>query len=216
VGSNGIYHSGQGLLSTTPSAAPPTGNAVRMFSLTRPSNCYTVSEPPFFPCPHWATPIDGATATSPVIGPGEETVYTGTDAGTVYALDAATGAIRWSAPAGAPVTASPALADGTLFVPTGDGDLVAFDATTGAVRCSAPTGSPLTVQPAVAGGVVYTGSADGSLHAFPAAGCGAATCRPLWSASTGSRITGPPAVTGGQLYVGTQDGRLIAYAPRES
>lgn len=215
VGSHGIYHAGRGLVSTTPSTMPPTGNAVRRFSVDRPSNCYTVGEPPFLPCPQWATPIDGATARSPVIGPGEETVYTGTDAGTVYALDAVNGAIRWSAPAGAAVTASPALAGGTLFVPTGDGDLVAFDATTGAVRCSAPTGSPITVQPAVAGGVVYTGSADGSLHGFPAAGCGAATCLPLWSASTGSRITGAPAVTGGRLYVGTQDGRLIAYAPTE-
>lgn len=67
------------------------------------------------------------------------------------------------------------------------------------------------MQPSVAGGVVFTGSADGSLHAFPAAGCGQASCTPLWSTSTGSPISGAPAVTSGQLYVGTENGRVIAY-----
>lgn len=213
LGANGVYHGGVGLVTTTPGAAPQTGNGVRRFGIAKPGNCYTGSTTTFFPCPQWATPVDGTYAQSPVIDSAEETVYTGTDAGTVYALDAASGAIMWSAPAGAGVTESPALADGTLFVPTADGDLVAFDAATGAMMWSAPTGGEISVQPAVAGGVVYTGSTDGSLHGFPAAGCGAATCTPLWSAATGSPITGDPAVTGGRLYVGTQDGRLIAYAP---
>jgi outer membrane protein assembly factor BamB len=73
-------------------------------------------------------------------------------------------------------------------------------------------GVELGVQPAVAGGVVFTGSDDGALHAFAAAGCGSATCEPLWTASTGSSaVSGRPAVSGGQLYVGTADGQVIAY-----
>jgi outer membrane protein assembly factor BamB len=104
------------------------------------------------------------------------------------------------------------VADGTVFVPTADGRLVALDAATGARSWTASTGVELGVQPAVAGGVVFTGSDDGALHAFTAAGCGSATCEPLWTASTGSSaVSGGPAVSGGQLYVGTADGQVVAY-----
>jgi outer membrane protein assembly factor BamB len=56
---------------------------------------------------------------------------------------------------------------------------------------------------------------DGRLAALAAdaAGCGVATCSPLWTAATGSRITGAPAVSNGTLYLGTADGRLLAYRP---
>jgi outer membrane protein assembly factor BamB len=161
-------------------------------------------------CPLWATPIDGI-AQPVVIALGQRTVYTGTGAGTIYALDATTGTVQWSASVGAAVSASPALADGILYVPTADGRLVALD-TAGTRLWEASTGARIGVQPAVAGGVVYTGSDDGSVDAFDAAGCGAPTCAALWSAETGNRITGAPAVSGGQLYVGTADGRLVAYA----
>jgi outer membrane protein assembly factor BamB len=219
AGTRGVYHVGQSLVTTTPGPEPATAHGIRMYSYDRPPSCYTGgSSPLFLPCPSWATPLDGSSATPPVIGPGDETVYTGTNVGTVYAIDAATGAVRWQASAGAAVTASPALVGGTLFVPTADGDLVAMAAGgCGAATCdplwAAPAGDALTVQPAAAGGVVFTGAADGSVHAFPAAGCGAATCGPLWSASTGSRVTGAPAVSNGRLYVGTNDGRIVAYAP---
>jgi outer membrane protein assembly factor BamB len=213
VGKEGVLHAGRGLLTTTPSTSPATGNGVRSFSIGRPANCYTGGDFPYFPCPTWATPVDGAVSSPPVIGANGDLVYAGTGAGTMYALYTSDGLGLWTASVGAAITASPALSGGTLFVPTADGDLVALDAQTGDALWTARTGSALTVQPAVAGGVVYTGSADGSVRAYPAAGCGAATCHPLWSASTGSRITGAPAVSGGRLYVGTQDGRVVAYAP---
>lgn len=218
VGTGGAYHAGGGLVTTTPGTAPAIGQGVRRFGTERPETCYTGGTSPYFPCPQWATELDGAATTSPVVGPGEETVYAGTAAGTVYALDAATGDVRWTAAVGARVTAPPALAGGTLFVPTEDGDLVAVAADGCGERTCTPlwtaaAGSEITVQPAVAGGVVFTGSADGTLHAFPAAGCGAPACTDLWSASTGSRITGAPAVSSGRLYAGTGDGRVLAYAP---
>ena len=208
-GGDAFYASGSGTLATTP-GDPAVGPAVRAYSVSEPQpGCGPAADQE---CPLWATPIDG-TATRPVIGADLDgsTLYVGTSAGTVYALDAATGAVQWTASVGAEVSASPALADGVLYVPTADGRLVALGAT-GATLWSASTGARLGVQPAVAGGVVYTGANDGSVDAFPAAGCEAATCAALWSAETGSRITGAPAVSGGQLYVGTADGRLVAYA----
>jgi outer membrane protein assembly factor BamB len=175
-------------------------------------------------CPLWTATLDAPVAGRPVIGPGRPggpegpggtTVYVGTTAGTVHAIDAATGAVAWTASVGSAVTDSPALAHDTLYVPTSSGDLVAVPAGgCGASTCppawSAATGSRISSQPVVAGGVVVTGSEEGALRAFDAAGCGSATCPALWSASASSMVTGM-AVSGGSLYVGTAATRLIAY-----
>jgi outer membrane protein assembly factor BamB len=209
LGQDRVYQAGRGLI-------PPSssGNAVRAYPVaTAPPQC-PAPAPAGFGCPVWLTPISGTTATPPVIdGSYETVVITGTDTGAVYALDSATGAVRWTSTAAAPaqVTDTPALAAGSLYVPTTNG-LVVLDAATGATRWTAATG-PLRVQPAVAGGVVFTGAEDGTVMAFDAAGCGAASCAPLWSVDTGdASITGAPAVNQGRLYVGTSDSRVLAYA----
>jgi outer membrane protein assembly factor BamB len=210
IGADGLFHAGNGPLA--PAVGAPLGNGVRRFSLTTPANCNPSGSTPLFPCPTWATATDGV-ATSPVLGEGR--VYTATSAGTVYALDAATGAVAWTAAVGSAVEAPPALADGTLFVPTTGGDLVALDAADGSVRFRGATGAAQRVQPAVAADVVVTGSDDGTLHAWDTGGCGPATCPSLWSTDTGTdAVTGAPAVSGGRLYVGTADGRLLAYTPQ--
>jgi outer membrane protein assembly factor BamB len=221
VGRDRIYGAGVGTLPpyTTQGGVltfDHLGNGVRAFDRDQSNAC--ANPDPLLPpwdCGLWATPTDGF-ATAPVIGPDEATLYVGTDAGTVYAVDAANGAILWSASAGAAVEHPPALAGGLLYVPTADGDLVVFDVDAcGGGTCSpawsAPSPGPISAQPAVAGGVVFVGTASGALRAFDAGGCGAATCVPLWSAETGSAITGDPAVSSGHVFAGTADGRLIAY-----
>jgi outer membrane protein assembly factor BamB len=207
LGTNAVYQAGFGTNVGPPAAR---GNGLRAYPLTPPTAC----PPPLdlALCPTWSTLLDGTTSTAPVLGDSEQSIFTGTDAGTVYAVNGSTGAIQWSVPVGAAVTDSPALANGSLYVPTADGDLVVLDAATGATQWTALTGSRIGVQPAVAGGVVFTGSDNGSVQAFNAAGCGSAVCGSLWSDSTGTAaITGDPAVNQGQLYVGTSDSRLIAY-----
>jgi len=186
------------------------GNGVRSFAVAAaPATCPPPA-PAGFACPQWGTALPGGTATDPVLGPGETTLYVATDAGAVHAVDTATGAVTWSAAVTGAGAAPPALAQGALYVPTAGG-VVVLDAASGAVRFTATTGSPVKVQPAVAGGVVYAGAADGTVAAFGAGGCGAATCAPRWSDATGSAITGAPAVDLGHLYVGTADGRIVAY-----
>ena len=161
----------------------------------------------------WTRPV-GGTATPVVIGD-DDTVFAGSSNGTLYALRADTGGIRWTATLGSPVTQPPALAGGVLHVATADGRLSAIAADgCGTYRCpviwSTEVGSEITVQPVVAGGVVYVGSADGSLRAFAAEGCGAATCPPLWTADAGAPVQGGLAVFAGRLYVGTGNA-LVAY-----
>jgi outer membrane protein assembly factor BamB len=48
--------------------------------------------------------------------------------GRLVALDKRTGKPRWEHDFGAPVTSSPALAEGKIFLAVGDGNLYAFDA----------------------------------------------------------------------------------------
>jgi outer membrane protein assembly factor BamB len=211
-----LFHAGPGILATQP-GDPATGNGIRGYTIGFYPNpvCGPAGDES---CPHWAVPTDGAVLGHPIVDGVVETVYAGTDAGTVYAIEGTSGSTRWTASVGAPLAAAPALAprpgasSKALYVPTTDGRLVVLDASTGEQLWTAVTGtgSAIQVQPAVAGGVVYTGSADGGVHAFAAAGCDAPTCDPLWSAATGSAITGAPAVSR-QLYVGTADGRLIAF-----
>jgi outer membrane protein assembly factor BamB len=206
LGSKWIFNSGAGLNN---SQTVEFGNGVRGYSIADSQLC---SFAPIYVCPTWARALDGSTSTTPVLSSGEHVVFVGTDAGTVYAVDADSGAIQWSKAVGSAVTDSPALAGGSLFVPTGSGSLVVLDAATGALKWTgASPGSGLSQQPAVAGGVVFTGASNGTVAAYDAAGCGAASCSALWSRSTGSAISGAPAVSQGHLYVGTADGRLVAF-----
>jgi len=210
-----VYQAGNGIVSMTDPASPTIGNGVRAWPLSGVAHCGPGN---VITCPMWARPLDGTGSTVPVLNGDQSVLYTATNAGTVYAVNALDGAVLWTASLGSPASRTPALAEGVLYVPTADGRLVAVDADgCGAATCAplwsatGSAGSFISDQPAVAGGVVFTGWSDGAVRAYPAAGCGAATCSPVWSASTGSNITGAPAVSGGQLYVGTQDGRLIAY-----
>jgi outer membrane protein assembly factor BamB len=94
-----------------------------------------------------------------------------------YAFNAATGALNWTGiTTSAPVTSSPGVANGVVFVGSGDGSLYAFDAA-GNTQCSGTpafclplwtgvTGSGVDSSPTIANGMVYVGSGDGKLYAF--------------------------------------------------
>jgi outer membrane protein assembly factor BamB len=218
LGGARVYQSGFGVAD---SATFTREIAVRAFPVTGGTTTCGPPEWPQFACATWTSPV-GPAPTAPVIGPGEAEIYVGTGAGTVVALDAATGAIRWTVDVGAAVPTPPALAEGVLYAGTAAGTLVAVDAHgCGAATCRplwTATGgpAPIATQPAVGGtgtdAVVYVGTTDGTVRAHAAAGCGKRTCRhPLWTAPAGGPVTGGPIVSGGRVYVGTENGRLVAY-----
>jgi len=86
-------------------------------------------------------------------------VYFGTDApdNSLYALDAATGALVWKYTTGSNVFSSPAVANGVVYVGSDDFNLYALDAGTGALRWKYNTQGQVRVSPTVANGVVYVG-----------------------------------------------------------
>jgi outer membrane protein assembly factor BamB len=209
IGPDQLLYAGPGLRATTPGDGTHV-NALRAFPTTGGDHTCGPATHAQYLCPTWVSPaLDATTVGGPVLSPDGATAYVVTTAGTAYAMSTTDGAIRWSAPVGATVLETPALAYGRLYLPTEGGPLVALDAATGALAWATPAaGAALTVQPAVAGGVVFTGDADGTVAAHDVD-----TGSLLWSDELGSPITGAPAVTLGKVFVGTEDGRLVAYEP---
>jgi len=174
--------------------------------------CAGVPNPPLC-APQVKTQLDGL-PTGPVVTDDEQTVFVGTDAGTLYAINAATGAVRWRAALGSAIVQQPALTQSTLYVTTSGGRLVTLPAAgCGMATCTPTRSTPLagapTRAPAVAGGVVYVASVGGTLEAFSAAAPGAA----LFTDDLGAEITGGPTIAAGRLLVGTAAGEVVAYTP---
>lgn len=117
----------------------------------------------------------------------------------------------WTTPLDGPISHSPVLGDGAVYIGTGAGTLYALDPATGAVQWTAAVGAPVTKAPAVARGHVYVPTSAGTVVVLPAAGCGAATCSPQWSDATGSEVSAQPAVAGDVLVTGSADGSVTAF-----
>ena len=88
----------------------------------------------------------------------------------LYALDATTGATKWSTSMGDYATASPAVANGVVYTGSFDHQLYAFDAVTGTKLWNSGFNGAMEggVQssPAVVNGWVYVGSNDSLVYAF--------------------------------------------------
>jgi eukaryotic-like serine/threonine-protein kinase len=140
-------------------------------------------------------------------------VYFGSGDGNVYALDAATGALKWRFPTGDAVPGSPAVANRLVLVGSWDGSLYALAAASGKLKwrfqggTDPQTGNQQGFQssPAVVGGVLYVGCRDSNLYAIDAA-----TGKRKWAFSNhGSWVLPSPAVHEGQVYFGTSDTGLL-------
>ncbi len=148
---------------------------------------------------------------SPVAGAG--LIYFGSSDGNVYALDAATGALRWKFKTGDVVHSSPALADGTVFIGSWDTYLYALDAASGKEKWRFKTGEDhetynqvgIQASPAAANGVVYFGCRDANFYALDAI-----SGKKLWAYNNkGSWVIGSAAVRDGKVYFATSDTGLV-------
>jgi hypothetical protein len=119
---------------------------------------------------------------------------------------------------------SPAIVGGIAYVGTDQGLLVAWPATgCGSSQCgplwTAQLSNGAFTTPAVADGLVFISSAGnvengiGTLYAFKAAGCGRASCKPVWTAPV-PNTDSSPTVADGVLYIVSNDGRLLAFADK--
>jgi outer membrane protein assembly factor BamB len=148
---------------------------------------------------------------SPVVS--GRAVYFGSGDTNLYALEAATGNLKWKYKTGDVVHASPAISDGTLFVGSWDSYFYALDAASGKEKWRFKTGEDPDIHnqvgirssAAVADGVLYFGSRDSKFYAVDAA-----TGKQLWFfPNKGSWVIGSPAVLDGKVYFATSDSGLI-------
>jgi outer membrane protein assembly factor BamB len=148
---------------------------------------------------------------SPVVWNGG--VFFGSGDGNIYALNAASGTLKWKFKTGDVVHASPAIADSTLFIGSWDSYFYALDAATGKERWRFKTGEDPDIHnqvgiqssAAVVDGVVYFGCRDSNFYALDAA-----TGQKKWTFSNqGSWVISSPAVQNGRVYFATSDSGLF-------
>ena len=148
---------------------------------------------------------------SPVVWNGA--VYFGSGDGNVYALDAASGALKWKLKTGDVVHASPAIADGKVYIGSWDSNFYALDAATGKEVWRFKTGEDPDIHnqvgiqssAAVVDGVVYFGCRDSHLYALDAK-----TGEKKWAYGTkGSWVIASPAVRDGKVYFATSDSGMV-------
>ncbi|MGH7618576.1 MAG: PQQ-binding-like beta-propeller repeat protein, partial [Gemmatimonadaceae bacterium] len=133
---------------------------------------------PLVPFP-WGHESGDRYTSSPTIA--NDVAVFGAGDGHIYAVDVATGHVRWRAETQGRVRTSPAVQNGVVFVSSFDGRVYAFGLSTGKQRWRFDTdGAALnsgiygfdrrSIQssPAVANGVVFVGARDGFVYAIGA------------------------------------------------
>ena len=135
------------------------------------------------------------------------TVFIGTDHGHFYALDAATGKLRWQETSYAKFGsreyfyATPTVAYGRVYAPNTDGYVYAFGEQTGDLRFAQHIGSYVYSGVAVSNKTLYVGTYSGQLVAMDAA-----TGAVKWSFDAPSAVHGAPTIVAGVAYFSTVAG----------
>lgn len=145
------------------------------------------------------------------MGSGEASVLVGSDDGTVYDLDQATGRLNWSHRVAAAVHSSPAVDTGAGLVLGGDasGAVTALSLSDGHSVWSRPTSGPVTVSVSLANGMAFVGSGGGSVYSLSKS-----TGTIAWSTSMPAAVTTSgallayPQLKPSVYVVGSTDGTL--------
>ena len=170
----------------------------------------------------WQTFTPGYVTSSPALG-SDGTVYVGSFDHRLYALDPATGQVRWSFPTDAHIYSSPALSAGPdgrtneIYIASADGSVYALDPS-GRLLWRYDTADPIRSSPVLGrkprggGRILYVGSSNGKLYALDAT-----TGKRRWSFDTTPNnpalrdrndLNGSPALGRRGVYIGGEHGRV--------
>jgi len=124
---------------------------------------------------------------------------------TLYSIDPATGAVKWTFPGlKSPWLAGALVLNDTIYAPSGDGNLYGFSLN-GEKRWEfAASTHSLWTTPITDGKLVYLATLDHEVFAINSAG------KKVWNAKLDNGIIGAPSVVDGTLFVGTLSGNLYA------
>lgn len=150
----------------------------------------------------WAQPVSQPV---PRLGSQRDAILVGSDDGTAYALDAASGRLLWTLTTRGAIRSRAAAAGDLRFWTSADGHVYAADATSGETRWRARAAA--TSGPAADAGRVVVGTADGLVALDAGSG------RIAWRAEIGA-VPAAPTLTGQQVLAGTSKGSLVAIDAR--
>lgn len=159
------------------------------------------------PSVKWKTPIPGVTR-PPRVADG--VAYVSCHDGGLLALDAGTGARKWTFTAPSAFMVRAAAGQGLVYIADRNGTLYGLDTTIGAKRWSLSTGASVYgCDPVFAGGRVYVANLDGTLCAVNADSGALLWRSPVTDFSLNQPQ--PLAVAGGTVYALGSDGSLHAF-----
>lgn len=131
--------------------------------------------------------------------------YVGSADGTVYAVNASTGATVWSTPIGGAASSTMTVLGGGLLVGSGNGSLFSLAVKTGKVVWTNQTGSAVTGVSSTVG-LIFTESAGGQLCAYR-------VDEKNWLGGVPASLSGTISVSDNALVVGGGNGDLYIFTP---
>ncbi len=150
----------------------------------------------------WKVNLGGSAPGSPVLNSDGTTLFIGSFAKKIFAVDSATGSVRWTADTKDWIWSAPALGGDSLFAADISGNIYSLGAPNGknawpTLQPDGPiTGSPLVLSGSTsqAGDSILVATESGSLFAFDATGV------KMWEVNVGGQIYTSP-VAAGELIV---------------
>jgi outer membrane protein assembly factor BamB len=150
----------------------------------------------------WQFPGDGAELTSPVVADG--LVVFGSGDHNVYALDAKTGAVKWTGTTGYIFTANPLVDDGVVVIGDQGGNIDGFDVKTGKSLWSVGAGE-IDVAAVAKADIAYQVSDDHSVYAL-----NIHSGNQLWQYTMDDLSEYSPVIAGNLVIVANRAGQLLA------
>jgi outer membrane protein assembly factor BamB len=131
--------------------------------------------------------------------------YVGLASGTVYAVNAETGADLWHFKTNRDVWGAPVASANTIYVASLDHFVYALDRSTGQLQWKKDMGAAVAGAPTLAGDTLYVGSFANQLSALDAA-----TGAELWTFKANNWVWSGPTVAKGVLYFTDVSGTVFA------
>jgi outer membrane protein assembly factor BamB len=162
----------------------------------------------------WKLDLGGSAPGGPAISPDGNTLFVGSFAKKVFAVDAASGSVLWAADTKDRVWGTPALDGDSLYAADISGGLYSLGAPNGknAWPQITPDG-PITASPLVLAAGMLVATESGSIYAYDRTGA------KIWEASVGGKIYTTPVASGTRILVAplstdfllaaVQDGKLL-------
>jgi len=150
----------------------------------------------------WSVKADGAVTSQVAIG--DRCIYFGTDAGTLYAVNAEEGSLLWKVRTGSAINTSPALFENSVYVGNEAGEIYAFD-TAGVKFWTHRARGGIVSSPVTDGNLLYMADDTNRVFALRV-GDG----EEVWSVGMKACVSRRMGLSKGALYFGCNDGSFYA------